>query len=98
MGRKAQAALLPLGCAFILVGVLNHVKLHLNVDHFGIIMGVLAVLCMIAGGWASVQELRGAPARSSAAPAAAPVAFGMPADAPVPEPVGAGQDDATIQA
>ena len=104
MGRQALVALLPIGCAFVLLGVLNHVAFHLNVPHFAIIAGVLAVVCIAIGGWASVQELRGAPERS---PVAAPVAYGAaapaqaptaPVDAtPTPAPVTSGPDDPTIQ-
>lgn len=103
MGRQAQVALLPIGCAFVLLGVLNHVIFHLNVPHFAIIAAVLAVVCIAIGGWASVQELRGAPAKS---PVAQPVAFGVaPAQAPTaptdttpaPAPVATGPDDPTIQ-
>ncbi|HLZ25101.1 MAG TPA: hypothetical protein VKQ30_23510 [Ktedonobacterales bacterium] len=94
MGSRAQLALLPLGCAFILVGVLNHVAFHVNVPHFAIILGVVAAACIVVGGWASVQELRGAPSGAAKAPASPAVA----AEAPIPAPVAASQDDATLQA
>lgn len=99
MGRKALAALLPVGCAFILLGVLNHVTLHLNVNHFGIIMGVLALICIAAGAWGALGELGILPASKpgaavSVASVAAPVKMG---EAPTPAPVAAGPDDPTIQ-
>lgn len=105
MGRKAQMALMPVGCALILLAALNHVTLHLNVWHFAVILGVVAVACIAIGGWASVQELRGAPSgvRGSAptlvsygaAPAESPAQTAS--EALVPAPVAAGPDDQTIQ-
>lgn len=107
MRRTTVVALLPIGCALILVGALNHAVFHVNLPHFAIILGVLGVVGIAIGGWASVQELRGAPSRSAAAPAPAPVAYGAaptgastPAGAaenPVSAPVVAGPDDPTAQ-
>jgi hypothetical protein len=91
------------------VGALNHAVFHVNVPHFAVILGVLGVVGIVIGGWASVQELRGVPSKSAAAPAPAPVAYGAaPANAPtsptagaaenpVSAPVVAGPDDPTIQ-
>lgn len=107
MGRTTTIALLPIGCALVLLGALNHAVFHVNVPHFAIILGVVAVVCIAIGGWASVQELRGVPSKSAAAPAPAPVAYGAAptsastpaaaAENPVSAPVVAGPDDPTAQ-
>lgn len=103
MGKKSLFVLMPLGCAFILLGALNHATLHVNVPRFAIILGVLGVVCIAVGGWASIQELRGGSSTSRAS-TPAPVAYGTaPASgsssgSPDPAPVVATPDDPTIQA